>query len=143
MNKKLEMEIGIKELHMQAQIERLFDKIMHNQRYVQDEFSKKVSDKILKFVDKYCIRELPIGTPLFRARIHTFQFEKYRCFSDDEMFGPPPDKALAGRLNPLGIPYLYTSFLEKTAISEVRPWTGAELTVITFETISVLKVVDT
>jgi RES domain-containing protein len=143
MKNKLVINIGIKELHVQALIKHLFDQIMYNQRYVLDDISMKASEKILNFVEKYCIRELPVGTNLFRARIHPFQFEELRCFSDIEMLGPPSDKALPGRLNPAGIPYLYTSFLKKTAVSEVMPWTGAEITVITFKTTSTLKVVDT
>lgn len=37
---------------------------------------------------------------------------------------PLADKAFEGRINPKGIPFLYLSTDEKTAISEVRPWVG-------------------
>lgn len=59
-----------------------------------------------------------------------------------ERMKPPPDKASEGRVNPRGIPYLYLSTDEKTAISEVRPWVGSYVTVVEFETCRDLRVVD-
>ena len=55
---------------------------------------------------------------------------------------PIPERASEGRVNPLGIPYLYLATDEKTAISEVRPWVGSYVTVAEFETRRPLKVVD-
>ena len=55
---------------------------------------------------------------------------------------PLPEKACEGRVNPKGIPYLYLSTDEKTAISEVRPWVGSYVTVAEFETRKPLRLVD-
>jgi hypothetical protein len=55
---------------------------------------------------------------------------------------PLPEKASEGRINPRGIPCLYLSTDEKTAISEVRPWVGSYVTVAEFETCKSLKLVD-
>jgi hypothetical protein len=55
---------------------------------------------------------------------------------------PEPDKASEGRINSKGIPCLYLSTNEKTAISEVRPWVGSYVTVAQFETLKDLKMID-
>ena len=59
-----------------------------------------------------------------------------------ERMKPLADKAREGRINPKGIPCLYLSTDEKTAISEVRPWVGFYVTVAQFETIKDLRVID-
>ena len=58
--------------------------------------------------------------------------------------GPPPkNSAIEGRANPKGIPYLYLSTNEDTAIAEKRPWIGAEVTLGYFEILEDLNIVDT
>ena len=59
-----------------------------------------------------------------------------------ERMKPLADKASEGRINSKGIPCLYLSTDEKTAISEVRPWVGSYVTVAQFETLRELKVID-
>jgi RES domain len=59
-----------------------------------------------------------------------------------ERMKPLREKASEGRVNPKGIPYLYLSTDEKTAISEVRPWIGKNVTLAEFETLRDLKLVD-
>jgi len=51
-------------------------------------------------------------------------------------------KTSEGRINPKGIPCLYLSTDEKTAISEVRPWVGCYVTVAQFQILKDLTVVD-
>ena len=51
----------------------------------------------------------------------------------NDMGMPPVSKVRAGRANPDGIPYLYLASSRKTAIAEVRPWSGALLTIATFK----------
>lgn len=55
---------------------------------------------------------------------------------------PLVDKAVEGRVNPKGIPYLYLATNKKTAIFEVRPWIGKEVTLAEFETCKNLKLID-
>lgn len=89
------------------------------------------------------------GARLVRARIGT------RCveFGDGggqpspippkEMGAPPKELARAGRLNPEGIPYLYLATNDKTAVSELRPWVGADISIGYFEINDSLTIVDT
>ncbi|MBN1974845.1 MAG: RES family NAD+ phosphorylase [Sedimentisphaerales bacterium] len=55
---------------------------------------------------------------------------------------PLSDKASEGRINPKGIPCLYLASNEKTSISEVRPWVGSYVTVVQFEIIKELQIID-
>lgn len=57
--------------------------------------------------------------------------------------GKPPEKiSTAGRANPIGIPYLYTASNIKTAIAEIRPHKGDNITVATFEVKESLTLAD-
>jgi hypothetical protein len=45
-------------------------------------------------------------------------------------------------MNPLGIPYLYVALEQTTAIAEVRPWVGAQLSVASLVPQRTLRVVN-
>lgn len=62
-------------------------------------------------------------------------------FKADRM-KPPFNHATEGRANPKGIPVLYLSDDKDTAMSEVRPWMGAIITVSRFRTKNKLSVID-
>lgn len=62
-------------------------------------------------------------------------------FSVDRM-RPQQDRAVEGRVNPKGIPCLYVASAEKIAVSEMRPWIGAYVTIARLRTIRPLKVVN-
>jgi len=88
-------------------------------------------------------KTLPARTSLYRARIMPLD----KSMDDtplppEQMGNPPPDVATAGRLNPEGISCLYAALQEDTAVAEVRPWTGARLTVAEFKTAEPLEVLD-
>ncbi|WET74117.1 RES family NAD+ phosphorylase [Rhizobium croatiense] len=55
---------------------------------------------------------------------------------------PRNDRATEGRANPLGIPVLYVATQPITAISEVRPWIGAQVSLATLRVTRPLKIVD-
>ena len=55
---------------------------------------------------------------------------------------PLGDRAKEGRANPAGIPMLYLAASEQTAISEVRPWIGSELSLGQFKILRDLKLID-
>lgn len=55
---------------------------------------------------------------------------------------PLADRAKEGRANPSGIPVLYVGTTVKTAISEVRPWVGANVSLATCKLLSPLRVLD-
>jgi hypothetical protein len=94
-------------------------------------------------------KTLEQGAKLARARIGTdwVEFddgdEQPFPLSPHRMGSPPKHLATPGRLNSEGIPYLYLSTDMDTAVAEVRPWIGAELTIGTFEVLSDLRIVDT
>jgi len=75
------------------------------------------------------IRKLPVETRVYRARVR--QCDETWQPSAEQMGPPPRDMASAGRMNPAGIPYLYTAFDEKTARREVRGDEKADTTVPT------------
>jgi RES domain-containing protein len=110
------------------------------QRFVVDMKSKNrftLSEEPARFVDllidyakKHKAVSLPRSTLLYRARIN--DTDNNTPFALDKMSAPPAHLAGHGRLNPRGIPYLYLASDTITAISEVRPWVGCELTVAEF-----------
>lgn len=75
---------------------------------------------------------------LYRARVN-IDTEIIDIF---EMGKPPEKISTAGRANPIGIPYLYTASNIKTAIAEIRPHRGDNITVATFEVRELLTLVD-
>ena len=74
----------------------------------------------------------------FRARVVAPGEE----FVLNDLGAPPRDKALPGRANPAGIPYLYLASDEHTAVSEVRPHSGEEVAIAEFHLPNELRVVD-
>ena len=79
--------------------------------------------------------------PLFRARV----FDSGLAPTADEMGAPPASKAVAGRANPVGIPYLYLSFALETAIYETRVANHTQVAIGTFHAtrnLSVLNLAD-
>jgi RES domain-containing protein len=81
------------------------------------------------------------GDKYYRARLGTG--EETEPFPKEKMGAPPPEKTLTGgRANPPGIPFLYLSDEEKTAIAEVRPWKGATVSIATFTTKKDINLVD-
>jgi RES domain-containing protein len=63
------------------------------------------------------MRALPVGTTVYRARVRR-RGEKWQPTAG-EMGSPPKSRTSAGRMNPAGIPYLYTAFDNATARREV------------------------
>jgi hypothetical protein len=55
---------------------------------------------------------------------------------------PLEGRAVEGRANPKGIPYLYTSTDRDTSLAEVRPWVGSFISVAQFKIHSRLRVVN-
>tara|TARA_R110000824_G_scaffold272369_1_gene460883 strand:- start:195 stop:1232 length:1038 start_codon:yes stop_codon:yes gene_type:complete len=74
----------------------------------------------------------------FRSRIERDK----KSFSATEMGAPPPKLAASGRANPVGIPYLYLSSDEATAVAEVRPHPGDLICVAKFNIPSDANFVD-
>lgn len=59
-----------------------------------------------------------------------------------ERMKPEPEKAKEGRVNPKGIPCLYLATHEDTAMSEIRPWHEARISLARFELTQDVVLVD-
>jgi hypothetical protein len=59
-----------------------------------------------------------------------------------DSFVPPKEHIKASLANAMGIPCLYTAKDQKTAIAEVRPFLGNEISVATIQPIRELKIFD-
>ena len=128
------------------------DFILRTNRYVLNSTWADFINTVLSSAKK---REtiLGKGTKLVRARIGSHYDEReekngeWRIITGplqpEELMAPPPKKAKDARINPRGISYLYLSNLEKTAISEVRPWIGQNVSVGYFKIQKELKCIDT
>lgn len=124
--------VSLKEKYIPG-IEQLTDRIeqwnefREELKHVNRYFPKKVpaDDRLEFLLDWLILPEDEKPTDIFRARIN----KKGRKFTMGEMDRPPVDKALNGRANPLGISYLYAASDTSTAISEVQPYKGEEVTV--------------
>ena len=96
--------------------------------------------------------EIPVDTLVWRAQLGI----KYNILRDEcgeeigeEWVGfsrsrmkPLAQYAKASRANSSGIPVLYVASTEQTAISEVRPWVGSELSVAQFRITRQLNAID-
>lgn len=110
----------------------------------QNRFSlpRKMEKVVTSFCESYVENKtlIPKGTDFWRARAHGVNQEV--SFEITEMGAPPSGTASAGRINPAGISYLYGAFAEKTAISEIRPWKGASVSVGQFSTSRDVDAID-
>lgn len=91
-------------------------------------------------------RKLSEGSILFRAQ-HGIVYREDEDGVDILAYGgermkPLSDRAKEGRANPAGISMLYLGSSEQTAISEVRPWTGSELSVAQLRICRDITVID-
>lgn len=115
-------------------------KIKHSNRFFFDHHNWK--EEISTVVD-LLQEEVAINTIFYRARLGSLcdngRNIPYPC---DEMGAPPTEKTKNGRGNPAGISYLYLATNPKTAISEVRPWKSAQVSVATVEAIEDLTIIN-
>jgi hypothetical protein len=123
----------------------------HEERYFHSTGVQEFLDAVLATARER-IESIPNGQRYWRAQLNC---DDEPCADlDGEVLGsravpysatrmkPLAEKTLEGRVNPKGIPYLYLSTNEKTAISEVRPWVGSYVTVAQFETRTPLRLAD-
>lgn len=83
---------------------------------------------------------IPSESIYFRARLNRDKKDPFDC---SQMGTPPQDKStFGGRANPPGIPFLYLSEDDDTAIAEVRPWAGARVSVANFALLKQARIVD-
>lgn len=111
--------------------------------------------QVLVDTSKSRINLFPVGSFLWRAQIGHATHEKPFDESDpDSMIvehivpfspkrmKPRKNTAHEGRVNPKGIPCLYVASDQDTAMSEIRPWMGAKISLGKYQTTRDLKLVD-
>ncbi|MFA6366315.1 MAG: RES family NAD+ phosphorylase [Candidatus Hydrogenedentales bacterium] len=114
----------------------LREELLHDNRFF---FKTAFSwEEIANWLEHLAADSKTIPDQLYRARIK--ENDTYYPLSD--MGSPPAKKALPGRANPAGIPYLYLASDPKTAISELRPHTGDIACVAKFLTDPKLHFID-
>ena len=100
-------------------------------RYFLSEISEKFVNNLILYAKRFKIHRVARGIELYRSRIDKFDNKEHH-YSLDDMGAPPPSNAREGRVNPVGIPYLYLSSNIDTAVAEVRPWIKCNITVAKF-----------
>lgn len=93
------------------------------------------------------LRTLECGdksNPIFRGRPIESDEDIFKAWKEPEdFFGPPPeDKAIAGRMNPLGVPYLYCASSRDTCVAELRAPVGSRVATVQLEILRPLTVID-
>ncbi len=83
---------------------------------------------------------LPEKTSLFRARIRSEEADW--AIGAEQMGAPPSELARAGRMNPVGISYLYLAFEHETALAEVLSGPPCAAAIARFETQRELRILD-
>jgi RES domain len=110
------------------------------------------ADDFLHAVASTCkarLHQVKQGAIFWRAQLgHSSQvLDQQNGYEEGVALGPSrmkprSERALEGRANPKGIPCLYLSTTRNAAMSEVRPWVGALVSVAQFQIARTLKIVD-
>lgn len=114
--------------------EKLRTELMHENRYFPD--AQLDTDRLKELFDLLQADDVPMNW--YRARLQPTE----TIFNLEEMGAPPQRMTGHGRANPAGIPYLYLSSTEETAVSEMRPHTGERACVADFSIPTGLKILD-
>ena len=120
-------------------------RVRRKRRYVWSPKVKAFLDTVLATKRDRDV-SIPKGTILWRAQ-RGINYREDEEGVDITAFGPArmkplSDRAREGRANPSGIPMLYLASDEQTAISEVRPWIGSEVSVSQVRIVRALKAID-
>ena len=119
--------------------------VRRKRRYVWEHDVTAFLDTVLATIRERD-RTISEGSILYRAQ-HGVVYREDEDGLDILAYGsqrmkPLRGRAKEGRANPAGISMLYLGSSEKTAISEVRPWTGSELSVAQFRISRDIKAID-
>jgi len=121
-------------------------------RYIQTKETHEFLNTLLESSQKLCIT-IKKSTILYRAQKGYSEKEQYDSNSNTvigyvfqphnaERMIPIHEKSKNGRINSEGIPCLYLSDNEITAISEVGPWLNEKISLATFKLIRDLNIID-
>lgn len=94
--------------------------------------------------DESVIRELPVGSTIYRARICDSTDLLKDAYKDPckHIGPPPPAKARAGRMNSEGVAVFYGALEDDTCLAETRPAMGNDVVVIKLLTTKSLRLLD-
>lgn len=124
--------------------------VRHGRRYIHDSDVTSFLAEVL-FSCRERVKVIRKGWLFWRAQLGNdwrpiFQDGKEIA---EEPIPLPPERmkpiqyaASEGRANPKGISYLYLATDKETAMSEVRPWIGSDISVGQFKTTKELRVID-
>jgi hypothetical protein len=121
--------------------------IKHQSRYIHSTEIEIFCQTVLKTAETR-IENFPKDSLLWRAQIgHAWRFEsedvgEVPAPHEPERMSPRSGRAIEGRANPKGIPYLYLASNRETALAEVRPWVGSYVSVGQFKILRGLMVVN-
>ncbi len=115
------------------------DQLKYANRYqLTEDQSNFVSYAIEHIASSPCA--IGAGTKYYRARKHSIgQDDPYPL---NLMGAPPAHLHKGGRCSPPGIPCLYLASDPETAICEVRPWKGAQISVASFVLNAGIRLID-
>ena len=95
-------------------------------------------------IQRGLVKPLPGGQLVYRARTRQ-PLDSWNPGDEEQLRAPPREKAGAGRMNPAGIPPLYTALDEETVLREVVPsciYPPVSVVQAKFRTKQVLTVLD-
>ena len=128
--------------HMDA-FQELYQGLKRKNRFVPTPKAQRLVAELLDFGRSHRSAKITVGSGFFRARINPTQTRtNSRPLPRTQMSAPPSERAGAGRLNPEGMPYLYLASDPYTAVAEVRPWIGAQVTVARVKINRNIKIID-
>lgn len=119
-------------------------------RYILSDESKAFLEEVGRGAKEH-EQLLEVGSVLWRAQLgHDWwmheqdgvEMGEIECPYPESRMLPEKHRASEGRVNPRGIPCFYAASDRTTALSEVRPWVGAKVSVGCFHTLRDLKIVD-
>lgn len=127
------------------------ERVMRHRRHIWDRAINSFLETVMQ-TRRGREFEISEGAILWRAQLGV-DYTLTRDASGEEMVQVPtgfsevrmkPTAQFAGegRANSSGIPVLYLASTEKTAISEVRPWVGSEVSVAQFKVSRTLNAID-
>lgn len=123
--------------------------VLRRSRYVRDSAAEAFLATLLEQASAK-VQVIPVGSVLYRAQLgHDWTYVDEGAADCEQPIGLPPermkprrDRAVEGRANPKGIPYLYVATRRDTALAEVRPWVGARISCAELKAARDLRVVD-
>jgi len=100
--------------HTSEKWEELVDQLKRSRYFIDKNL------KVFDFIRDMNESSINPGEIFYRARMGTY-------IRPEDLGAPPSDRVTGGRLNPRAISYLYVASELETAISEIRPWIGASV----------------